>query len=98
MNLFLINGFAWDGNIVTNTKNNNEGGGSASASGAQFVVTFTSPATLWSGQALKVRGANPVNDFYLKTAKVLLDNAGYKVVSSSVKYANYQEINTFTIV
>lgn len=94
VNLFVVSGFAWkgDASIVSS------GAGSASAAGTQFAITFTSPATLWSGQSLKAKkGAVLTNDFALKTMKAMLTRAGYDVVNASVKYANNQEITTFTV-
>lgn len=91
VNLFVVSGFAWDGNasIVNND---------ASAGSAQFTITFTSPATLWSGQSLKAKNAILTNDFALKTVKAMMPRAGYKVTNDSVKYANNQEVTTFTII
>ncbi len=49
-NLFLVSGFALEGSA----KILKEGQSGRDATGTQFSITFTSPATLWSGQALKV--------------------------------------------
>ena len=62
VNLFLVQGFAWDGNATMQTS---EGGGGAT----QFTITFTSPATLWSGQSLQAKNAVLLNDFAAKTGK-----------------------------
>lgn len=50
VNLFVVSGFAWDGTaaIVKDGPSGND------ATGTQLSITFTSPATLWSGQSLKV--------------------------------------------
>lgn len=87
VNLFLISGFAFDGKVELKTP----------SKGFQFDITLTAPATIWSGQALAAKKAYPVNDFVLKTAKVLLTRAGYKILSSSVTYTNSQEISSVTI-
>lgn len=94
VNLFVVSGFAWDGNasIVQSGKSGTD------ASETQFAITFTSPATLWSGQSLKAKNAVLMNDFALKTAKALIQRAGYRVNNVSVKYKNNQEISTFTVV
>jgi len=85
VNLFLVSGFAWDGSA--SMLGNNE-----------FSITFTSPATLWSGQSLKAKNKSVlINDFALKTVRALLSRAGYKLAKASVKYANNQEITTFTL-
>ena len=91
VNLFIISGFAFDGKVTI--KNNDKKG-----IGTQFEIILTAPANLWSGQALALKRANPVNDFVLKTAKVLVKRAGYKVSSSSVNYTSSQEISTLTII
>ncbi|KAL9187453.1 hypothetical protein ACHAXT_001556 [Thalassiosira profunda] len=93
VNLFTISGFAWEGSasILNNDATNVDAGGT------QFAITFTSPATLWSGQSLKAKKAALSNDFALKTASVLAARAGYRVTNASVKYANNQEITTFTL-
>lgn len=84
VNLFIINGFAWDGSVIVEKNKANQ---------IVIAMTLSSPATYWSGQALKLRKAKPVNDFLMKTAKVLLNNSGYKILSSSTEYTNNQEIN-----
>lgn len=86
VNLFLVSGFAFDGSV------------SKDASGTQFSITFTSPATLWSGQSLQKKKAVLTNDFALKTVKALASRAGYEIGNASVKYASNQEITTFTLV
>lgn len=100
-NLFIINGFAWEGKasitkegtVITNNNKSILG----SATGTEFTTTLSSPATLWSGQALKQRKAKTLNDFVMKTAKVIVRRAGYEVISASTEYSNNQEINKFTI-
>lgn len=91
VNLFLVQGFAWDGNATMQTSE-------AKGRGAtQFTITFTSPATLWSGQSLQAKNAVLLNDFALKTVKAILSRAGYKVENAMVKYKNNQEITSFTV-
>ena len=93
--LFLINGFAFDGNAVISKESVTK---ASSAVGTEFTITLTAPATLWSGQALQLRkGVKVTNDFFLKTASALLRRAGFVVSNSSVKYTSNQEITTFTI-
>ncbi|KAL3797470.1 hypothetical protein ACHAW5_006967 [Stephanodiscus triporus] len=94
VNLFVISGFAWDGDasMLRQPVNGDEG-----AAGAQFAITFTSPATLWSGQSLKAKNAVLMNDFALKTANEIMSRAGYRIINSSVKYERYREISTFTL-
>ena len=89
--LFLVNGFAWDGNAEIEKR-----GLGLDASGTQFTITLTTPATLWSGKALQLRRANPVNSFILKAANEVARRAGYKTVAI-VKYEGSKEISTLTI-
>ena len=109
VNLFVISGFAWDGNASIlmlpvaggKTKQDDDDDdkrASSSAVGTQFVITFTSPSTLWSGQSLKSKNAILKNDFAYKTICELLSRAGYGTKNASVKYDNYQEITTFTVI
>jgi hypothetical protein len=108
VNLFVISGFAWDGNASilmlpgaggkTKKDDDDDNRASSSAVGTQFVITFTSPSTLWSGQTLKSQNAILKNDFAYKTICELLSHAGYGTKNASVKYDNYQEITTFTVI
>lgn len=91
VNLFLINGFAFNGKVEIKK----EGLGGA-ASGTQFEIVLASPANVWSGKALEMKKAFPKNDFLLKTAKILLKRSGYDVISS-VKYTGSDEISSLTI-
>ena len=94
--LFLINGFAFDGSAsIVNRKSISDA--SSDASGTEFVLKFTSPATLWSGRSLQVRKATPTNDFLRKVACALLLREGYRMTEASVKYTPTEEITTFKI-
>lgn len=99
--LFLINGYAWDGNASMSkfsaTENFN-----GDASGTQFTITLTSPATIWSSQALQLRnraafGGGLLNTFLLTTAKELVRRLGYDIASSSVTFEGNKETSSFTI-
>lgn len=89
--LFLVNGFAWEGNVqlVQAAKD-----GSAAAT---FCLTLQSPATIWGAQSLKVRWAQLRNDFLLKAAKQLALRMGYRVTSSSVKFDGNKELSYLSI-
>jgi hypothetical protein len=85
--LFLINGYAWDGNASISKDGSNKAGG-GDASGTQFTITLISPATIWSSQALQLRNKSGfrgglVNTFLLSTAKELVEKLGYEIASSS---------------
>ena len=96
MNLFVISGFAWDGDasMLRRSVDDDESG---TAAGAQFSISFTSPATLWSGQSLKATNVALTNDFALKTVCEMISRTGYGIANSLVKYENYREISTFTL-
>lgn len=91
--LFLVNGFAWDGNVSISKPPTSP----FDASGAQLCVEFTSPATMWSGKALQLRRSYPVNDFCLKTTKAFLSRCGYSISSSSVTYDGNKEFSFVTL-
>lgn len=93
VNLFLINGFAYDGGVTV--VNSGKGIGGA---GTGWEIKFVAPATLWSGRALRVRRAVVGNDFMLKVVKILMTRAGYGVKNAVVKYSKTEEITTFTLV
>lgn len=93
VNLFVISGFAFDGKVSIVQA----GKSTSDAAGTVISIAFTSPATLWSGQALKAKKAKVTNDFALKTARALVSRAGYSVTNTSVKFANNQEISTFAL-
>ena len=84
-NLFVVQGFAFGGD--TSATIGKDGA-------MQFTITFTSPATLWSGQSLQKKKAVLTNDFALKTVRALASRAGYKVSNVLMKYTNNQEITT----
>lgn len=91
VNLFVLSGFAFDGSTSILSYNG------TNAVGTQFAITFTSPVTLWSGQSLQAKKAILTNDFALKTVKAMMSRAGYKVTNATVKYANNQEVTTFSL-
>merc|ERR1712071_274429 len=79
MNLYLINGFAYSGKASIIKMGPTSNNVNDDVSGTEFQVTFASPATLWSGQSLQKQNACVVNDFFLKSLKVLLDRGGYTI-------------------
>jgi len=91
VNLFLVQGFAFDGSAAMATSS------AGDASGAQVTITFNSPAILWSGQSLQAKKAKIVNDFALKASRALMRRVGYEVVGETVKYAQNNELTTFTL-
>jgi len=90
VNLFLINGFALDGSLVSSTTN-------SSNKALTFEIRFISPANLWSGQALEIRKSKARNNFVGKAAKVLLSDAGF-TVTTNVKYTKTDEITTIYLI
>ena len=91
VNLFLLNGFALNGKADVISKE--EGNG-------QMVVdiSLTSPANLWSGQALQFRKADPTNSFITKAACVLLTRAGFQIKEVKVKYTKSEEVSSITLI
>jgi len=95
VNLFLVQGFAFDGSAAMAIAATSAS--ASDASGAQFTIAFNSPATLWSGQSLQAKKAKIVNDFVLKASRALMRRVGYDVVGESVKYGNNKETTTFAL-
>jgi hypothetical protein len=89
MKLFLVNGFAWDGNVSIIKP--------LTSGVVQFCMELSSPANLWSGKMLQARRAEPRNDFLLKTTKAFLVRSGLIVLSSSVKYDGTKETSYITV-
>jgi len=84
--IFVLNGYAFDG-IVSVEKTNP----------LQLSLSLTSPATLWSGQALLKERSAVSNSFLLKTASVLAERYGFFVSDTNVKYDGTREINYLTL-
>jgi hypothetical protein len=59
VNLFLVNGFAWDGSTALRRPSNSI----LSASGSEYCLTLVSPATIWGGHALSREKAVVCNNF-----------------------------------
>jgi hypothetical protein len=93
INLFLINGFAFNGEVEIASQPSSPG----SAAGAKFCLTLTSPANLWGGQSLQFQRAQLDNAYLLKTATELVRRLGYNVVSSSVKYEGNKELSYLSL-
>mmetsp|Transcript_4513 Transcript_4513/g.5221 ORF Transcript_4513/g.5221 Transcript_4513/m.5221 type:complete len:372 (-) Transcript_4513:36-1151(-) len=87
-NLFLLNGFAFDGNVSITKVGPVE---------AEYCISLKNPATLWSGTALQQSRADPLNCFILKAATELVSRSGFVVSSSSVKYEENTEITYIRI-
>ena len=91
-NIFVFSGFAWESKALFL-----EGGDNGGRGTRDFRVVLTAPATLWSGRCLQLQRSTPVNDFFLKTARVLLRRASRTVIKSFVKYTATEEITTMTV-
>lgn len=87
INLFLINGFAWEGKAELVSE---KGDGSST-----FRLMLQDPATLWSSQVLAKAPLR--SDFLRKTAIQLVRTMGYSVTTSSTKLQGNSEITTLTI-
>jgi len=82
MKLFLLNGFAFDGNVSI-VKDDSVA--------TEVCISLVNPANLWSGKALQQRKADPINCFMLMAASEFVHRTGFNVVSSKVKYEGNQE-------
>lgn len=87
--LFLLNGFAWDGSasLVSESPNGK----------LQFCLSLVSPATLWGGRALQSENCSLGNDFLLKVAQRVVERYGYHNVGSTVKYEGNSELTYLTM-
>lgn len=88
VNLFLINGFAWEGKASLMSSENADGTMS-------FSLSLQNPATLWSSQLLKK--APVANDFLRKTAVQLAKSMGYSIVSSSSQLKGNTELTQLVL-
>jgi hypothetical protein len=92
VNLFLVNGYAFGGNVSISSENMSIAG----ASGTKFLISLNAPATIWGGRILQMEGATLSNNFVLKVATELINRAGY-AVASSIKYDGSIEEISITI-
>lgn len=89
VNLFLINGFAWEGKVELTAAATS----SLDATGATFCLKLVSPATIWGNKSLQLQRTQLQNDFLLKAATQLVQRMGYAVASSSVKFEGNNELS-----
>lgn len=92
VNLFLVNGYAFGGDVSIVSENL----GIVGASGTKFVISLNAPATVWGGKILQKEGATLSNNFILKAATEFINRVGYSV-TSSVKYDGTKEEIVITI-
>jgi hypothetical protein len=89
VNLFLVNGYAFDGSVIRVESTSSSSSSSligGDASGVQYRIVLTAPVTIWGGRALQQQGAVLHNDYVLKTAKELIRRAGYTIASALIQY------------
>ena len=89
LQLFLINGYAFKGEVGLETA----GGGAFGV----YKVTLSAPATLWSGKVLQAEGDPLDNDFLLKTMNEYIRRKGYQTTKSVIKYEGGTEELTITV-
>jgi hypothetical protein len=89
VNLFLINGYAFQGEVVSVA--------SSGAAGATYKVSLSAPATLWSGKVLQVEGDPLDNDFLLKTLNEYIRRNGYETTKSAIAYDGANEEIRITV-
>ena len=96
--LFLINGYAFKGEVVVESND----GDKKSSTGrkslfAKYVITLNAPVTLWGGKALQLEGDPLDNDFILKTITEYIRRSGYNNIKSSIKFDGSTEEVTITV-
>jgi hypothetical protein len=107
VNLFLVNGFAWEGSVSVTarttssgprrTNSNDNADENATTEGATILLTLVSPASIWGHQSLQRQRSLVRNDYLLKTAKQLVQREGYQVLSSSVQIEGNKEQSYLTV-
>jgi hypothetical protein len=105
VNLFLVNGFAWEGSVTVTARTpgpqratvSDADSDASSTEGATFLLTLVSPASLWGHQSLQRQRSLVRNDYLLKTAKQLVQRLGYQVVSSSIQIEGNKEQSYLTV-
>ena len=96
--LFVINGFAWEGNVERMQQQPKLQSSTANGVAVTYCLTLQSPATLWGSQSLRVSRAPLRNDFLRKTARQLVARRmGGRVTASSVQWEGNDERTYLTI-
>ena len=93
--LFLINGYAFKGEVNSVTSSGSSAG--AGATLATYKVSLSAPATLWSGKVLQTEGDPLDNDFLLMTMNEFIKRSGYETKKSVIKYDGANEELTITV-
>jgi hypothetical protein len=93
--LFLINGYAFKGEVNSVKSSGSTGG--AGAILATYKVSLSAPATLWSGKVLQTEGDPLDNDFLLMTMNEFIKRSGYETTKSVIKYDGANEEITINI-
>ena len=84
VNIFLVNGYAFRGEIIA-------------TSPKTFAISLNAPATLWSGKVLQLE-KNPLdNDFLSKTLQEYIKRCGYETTKTTIKYEGNDEELTISI-
>jgi len=86
VSLFLINGYAFNGEVVEND-----------AVSKKYVITLNAPVTLWGGKVLQLEGEPLDNDFLLKTITEYIRRSGYSKIKSSTKFNGSMQEITITV-
>jgi len=86
VSLFLINGYAFNGEVVEND-----------AVSKKYVITLNAPVILWGGKALQFEGEPLDNDFLLKTIIEYIRRSGYSKIKSSSKFNGSMQEITITV-
>eukprot|EP00531_Pseudo-nitzschia_arenysensis_P010943 CAMPEP_0116140884 /NCGR_PEP_ID=MMETSP0329-20121206/14091_1 /TAXON_ID=697910 /ORGANISM="Pseudo-nitzschia arenysensis, Strain B593" /LENGTH=423 /DNA_ID=CAMNT_0003636039 /DNA_START=103 /DNA_END=1374 /DNA_ORIENTATION=+ len=84
VNIFLVSGYAFRGEVVSLTPNT-------------YKISLNAPATLWSGKILQQEGDLLDNDFLCKTLQEYIRRCGYEVQKSTIKYEGNDEELTISL-
>jgi hypothetical protein len=96
VNLFLIGGYAFKGEVRVDPSL--LASNSDNASGSKYVISLTSPVILWGARVLEFEREPLTNDFLLKTVTELIRRSGYKTKDVQTKFEGNSEEITITIV
>ena len=73
--LFLINGYAFKGDVVSVSD--------STSALAKYVITLTAPVTLWGSRILQLEGDPLDNNFLLKAVAEYIRRSGYETTSKT---------------
>ncbi len=84
VNIFLVNGYAFRGEVIATSPQN-------------FAISLNAPANLWSGKVLQLEKDPLDNDFLSKTLQEYIKRCGYETTKTTIKYEGNDEELTISI-